>query len=303
MMNRIKSLVSIAIAFVAVSCSENEGFDANSNGANVPPEACPALGSTCTNEGGECGPNTCHCGFYVPSNSAQCKAECPDGKQPADTCVPSKACLPNGNTCEGASGKLTCACGMWATPAMIENMDCSPDNNPGTGGSGGTGGTGGTGGGSNVGGSGGSSNVGGSGGGQTAPSGWHQFHIHVKASAYHIYCQGANTAQAVGSDGVLKWYQDWHSFGCDSYDGVYDCDVAVMDGAALQFQCYVENSDDSTQVVGDNLIDYTCRVPVSPLVHEFRVTDDGVLVQTIPLVTNGSPQSGQGFYNCNVNAD
>ncbi len=296
MMNA-KNLLALASMIVIVTgCSENEPFDGNSNGADVPPSGCAAPGTACSNEGGVCGSNTCHCGFWTVTGSDQCKAQCPNGQQPAPSCVPGLACATNGNTCSGTYGSLTCTCGMWATPDMASKLDCS-NHNPGTGGSGGSGG------GSNVGGSGGGQSVGGSGGGQQAPSGWHTFHIHVKAAAYHIYCQGANTATAVGSDGKLKWYQDWHSFGCDSYSGIYDCDVAVMDNAALQWQCYLENPDNSTAVVGDNLIDYTCRDPQSPLVYEFSVTDDGVLVQGIKLEPNGSPQTGGSFYNCVKNSD
>lgn len=291
-MNSLKFVLLVVVAVVFAGCSENEPFSGNSNGANEPQGGCTQTGGTCSNEGGVCGANTCHCGYWVPTGSAQCGQQCPNGQQPAASCVPGLACSPNGNTCSGSYGSLTCACGMWATANMLGKLDCS-----------GAGGSGGSGGGSNVGGSGGGQSVGGSGGGAQAPTGWHTFHVHVKATGYHIYCQGANTATAPGSDGKLKWYEDWHSFGCDSYNtGIYDCDVPVRDNAALQFQCFVENTDPSV-TVGDNLLDYTCRTPQSPLVYEFRVTDDGKLVQSIPLVPNGSPQSGQGFYNCTINSD
>lgn len=307
MMSKTILLSLAAVLAIACGCSDNEPFDSNgaqnSNGANVPPGSCAATGSVCYNEGGVCGTNTCHCGYWVPSCSDQSKATCPSGQQPPATCVPSMACATNGNTCTGASGTLTCTCGMWATPAMQSKMDCTDHSgqggsggNPGNGGNGGSPSVGGSGGSPNVGGNGGSPNVGGSGGSPNASTGYHTFHISILSSAQHIYCQGAQTEVSYNDDTQVKFLENWHSFGCDSFDGSYDCDVMVQDQAALRYQCYLESPEAAP---GDN-VRYTCAFPSQLFPGEsFSVDRDGKEVSPIKTAPNLAPESDpQSSLNC-----
>ncbi|MDQ7814651.1 MAG: hypothetical protein RDU25_02515 [Patescibacteria group bacterium] len=285
-----KQLMTLVFAVLGIigliGCGDNEPKRASSDGTTVPADQCPALGSASAAEGAKCAGNVVHCGFWVPANSSAAYAACQDNSQPPSTCNAGQSCSTPGVACTDSSGVvLECYCGMWANALMKSQIDCSPSNpNPGTGGSGGSGGS--------SGGTGGS----GSGGSYGSPaSGYDTFHIEVLASAQHIYCEGASTEPSFGDDVNVKFFEYWHSFGCDSFDGSFSCDIFVPSNAALRFQCYMQNPDPEP---GDQ-IRYTCANPTQLLQGEsFTVSRNGTVVST-DLAANLAPEANpQSSYNC-----
>ncbi len=258
-----------------VACGENEG--SNSNGAITPPSTCASIGSACVGEGSVCGTSTCHCGFEVPASSAAASQPC----QQQNTCTVGMACAAGSSSCNG----LDCYCGFWATKEMEQKFSC------GSGGSGGTGGSGG---------SGGASGQAGTGGAAPAPSGTHSLHISiVSPHSTHIWCEGAASEINEAAGANVKFYENWHSFGCDSYDGKYDCDIAVQSGTEEQFQCYLLDPEDKPADAQDDLR-YTCASPAQFVSGEsFSTSIDGTVVN-VDLIANASPanQTKVQFYNC-----
>ncbi len=282
-MNKLMSLVFVVLSIIGLAaCGDNEPKRANSDGTTMPADQCPALGSPSAAEGAHCAGNVVHCGYWVPAQSDAAYAQCQSGSQPASTCNAGSACSTPGSTCNGSAGTLTCYCGFWATPYMQQSVSCESSNpNPGTGGSGGSSaGTGGTGGDGSYG---------------TPASGYDVFHIEVLASAQHIYCEGASTEPSYGDDVNVKFLEYWHSFGCDSFNGSYSCDVYVPNNAALRFQCYMESPDPQP---GDQ-VRYTCADPPQLLQGEaFTVTRNGAPVSP-QLAANLAPEANpQSSYNC-----
>ncbi len=284
MSKNISFVVFVVLSVLGIiGCGDNEPKTASSNGADMPANQCPALGSPSAAEGAVCADRTVHCGYWVPAQSSAAYAQCQSGSQPASTCNAGSACSTPGSTCNGSAGTLTCYCGFWATPYMMQSVSCEPSNSGGTGGSGGS--NSGTGG----------SNSG-SGGSYGSPaSGYDTFHIEVLASAQHIYCEGASTEPSYGDDVNVKFLEYWHSFGCDSFDGSFSCDVYVPNDAALRFQCYMESPDPQP---GDQ-VRYTCAKPAQLMQGEsFTVTRNGAAVSP-QLAANLAPEPNpQSSYNC-----
>lgn len=312
MLNIVKTVFAFALALVAFGCSDQEPYDNSAclNGrcaaggqagnGQPPPASCPPAGQVCYSEGSNCGGAngvTCHCGYWTPSGSDQCRQECPSNQQPpAQTCVPGYACSQPGWSCTGANGTLECYCGFWATGAMKEKYSCGSQN-PGTGGSGGSSpGTGGSN--PGTGGSGNTGNTGGYGPGTET----YEVRIVVNApGADHVWCEDAMTSPGV--DGATaQFYENWDTMmstanvACDSWDGAkFDCTRRVSKGLALQFQCYMESS---VPQPGDN-VRYTCAWPTQLQGGEyFNVYVNGQLTQSVPMVDNPAPDNG--FYNCKV---
>jgi len=301
MMKSLKTMFALAFAVLGIACSDQSDFDrsACANGqcaaGGQPPEACPPAGQVCYSEGSNCGgPSgvTCHCGYWVPSGSDQCKQACPSNQQPPSTCIPGLACATSGTTCSGNYGSLECYCGFWATPGMKAQYTCGSQN-PGTGGSGGSGG-------SNPG-TGGTGNTGNTGGyGPSTET--YEVRVEVYApGADHIWCEDAMTS--AGSDGANAiFYEDWGTMmstantACDTWDGAkFSCTRRVSKGLALQFQCYMESG---VPQPGDN-VRYTCAYPTQLYGGEsFAVYVNGQLVNSVPMVDNPAPDNG--FYNCKV---
>ncbi|MDD2326354.1 MAG: hypothetical protein PHW63_10245 [Alphaproteobacteria bacterium] len=276
------ALMLVIASLFMFGCGDNEPLD--SRGADVPQGQCTIAGATpgaiCqAGEGSECGStNTlvCHCGYWTVRGSAQAGQAC-QNNIPAETCVPSRSCA-SGATCTGSNGALKCVCGMWATPDMESKLSCNNQSpNPGTGGSGG------------------SYNPG-TGGSSGTPSGTSTaVGIKVYGSATHIWCEGALVEKGnYSSDSVVKFYEPWHSFGCDSFSGSYSCTVNVPNTASLRFQCYLNTAGSSTS--GD-LVRYTCAYDWQLLPGEvFETTRNGQIV-TPALADNLAPKNAA---NCQL---
>jgi len=288
-MNKMIGMLVLAILTVlgVVGCGDNEPKRANSDGTTMPADQCPALGSGSSAEGAKCADRVVHCGYWVPVGSNAAYENCTGGNEPpASTCNAGQACSTPGSTCNGAAGALTCYCGFWATPYMMQSVSCESSNpNPGTGGSGGS-----------SSGTGGDSGTGGSEGSYGSPAtGYDVIHLSILASAQHIYCEGAATEPSYGDDVNVKFLEYWHSFGCDSYDGSYECDVYVPNDAALRYQCYLESPDPQP---GDQ-VRYTCAKPTQLMSGEASTATLNGTPVSPQLAANLAPEpSPQSSFNC-----
>jgi hypothetical protein len=165
---------------------------------------------------------------------------------------------------------------------------CPGTSNPGTGGTGGSSGAGGS---SGTGGTTApaSGNPGGLSGTATAT-----FTI-MAPSADHVWCEGAAVivSDVNKSDAEAKWTGQWRSFGCDSFNGYYVCNISYNPAVERpRFQCYLDESGEGTASSPDKYR-YTCANP--SMLKSGETFSSSASYQ---LVTNLNP-SGKGE-NCQI---
>ncbi len=296
-MNKVCVLIIAALGIVlsGVGCTNNAIPDVTSSRNGGGPgdthgtdNQCRYQGGTaCVGEGAQCGDLVCHCGTWMDHTNPACGQSC---TTPPPACLLGAACSGEGLACGDGSGNV-CHCGRWF-PHQLADQAC-PDtgNNGGTGGTGGSGGsgnTGNTGGSGNTGNTGGSGNTGNTGGGMTSLT------VTVMSpQSEHVWCEGAavKLSDVQMSDTQAKWTRGWASYGCDSFDGYYQCTLPYdASTERVRFQCYLKANGDPAGYAPD-LVRYTCADPSMLQSGESFTTSDPVF-----LVTNLDP-SGKGE-NC-----